>query len=349
LNRNTRTVEVGRLSSSGVQETPAEGSGPTAEGTTSGCSPGGLSRRAFLSGVAVALAGCASATATEAGILDTHTHFYDPTRPGGVDWPPANDPLLHRPILPAEFETLARPLGITGTVIVEASPRESDNDWVLDLFPRTPFLRGLVGHLKPGEPGFSGHLDRLKRRPAFRGIRTGGWDGPLDAAKPGFLHDCERLAEAGLVLEVLIGTDRLEQVDRIARQLPGLQIVLDHCANVRIDGQAPPTAWLAGMDRCAGHAAVHCKFSGLVEGSGRTDGTAPADPQFYAPVLDALWQRFGPRRLIFGSNWPVSARFAPLDRVVGIAREYLSHRDPVDARHCLRINAERIYRIPTKA
>jgi len=308
-----------------------------------------LSRRTFLAGIAVALAGCASTDRPEGGILDTHTHFYDPTRPGGVDWPPANDPLLYRPILPEEFEALARPLGITGTVIVEASPRESDNDWVLELFPKTSFLRGLVGHLKPGEPGFAGHLDRLRRRAAFRGIRTGGWDGPLDATKPGFLRDCERLAEAGLVLEVLIGTDRLEQVDRIARQMPGLRIVIDHCANLRIDGQAPPKAWLDGMDRCAGHASVHCKFSGLVEGSGRTDGTAPEDPQFYAPVLDALWQRYGSRRLIFGSNWPVSARFAPLDRVVRIAREYLAQRDPVDARHCLRTNAERIYQLSSPA
>lgn len=321
---------------------------PPTEGAD-GADATGISRRTFLSGVAVALAGCASADPTEVGILDSHTHFYDPTRPGGVDWPPPNDPLLHRPILPAEFERLARPLGITGTVIVEASPRESDNDWVLELFPHSRFLRGLVGHLKPGEPGFAHHLDRLRRNPAFRGIRTGGWDGPLDAARPGFLHDCERLADAGLMLEVLIGADRLDQVDRIARHLPALPIVIDHCANLRIDGQAPPRTWLEGMDRCAAHASVHCKFSGLVEGSGRTDGNAPADPRFYAPVLDALWERFGSHRLIFGSNWPVSARFAPLDRVVGIARESLAHRGPLAARRCLRTNAERIYHLPPPA
>lgn len=34
------------------------------------------------------------------GILDTHTHFYDPTRPQGVPWPDKNDKRLYRPVLP---------------------------------------------------------------------------------------------------------------------------------------------------------------------------------------------------------------------------------------------------------
>ena len=33
-------------------------------------------------------------------IIDTHVHFYDPTRPGGVPWPPKDDKVLYRPVLP---------------------------------------------------------------------------------------------------------------------------------------------------------------------------------------------------------------------------------------------------------
>eukprot|EP01052_Picozoa_sp_SAG31_P085288 SAG31_NODE_45747_length_257_cov_0.987342_1_plen_51_part_01 len=33
-------------------------------------------------------------------ILDTHVHFYDPSRPGGVPWPPAENKLLHRTVMP---------------------------------------------------------------------------------------------------------------------------------------------------------------------------------------------------------------------------------------------------------
>ena len=33
-------------------------------------------------------------------IIDTHTHFYDPTRPQGIPWPPKDNLLLYRTVLP---------------------------------------------------------------------------------------------------------------------------------------------------------------------------------------------------------------------------------------------------------
>jgi L-fuconolactonase len=35
-----------------------------------------------------------------------------------------------------------------------------------------------------------------------------------------------------------------------------------------------------------------------------------------------MWEMFGPKRLIYGSNWPVSERFAPLATVQGIVADY---------------------------
>jgi predicted TIM-barrel fold metal-dependent hydrolase len=60
----------------------------------------------------------------------------------------------------------------------------------------------------------------------------------------------------------------------------------------------------------------------LVEGTGRSDGSAPRDVEFYRPVLDAMREMFGPERLIYASNWPVSERFAALATVQGIVGEY---------------------------
>jgi L-fuconolactonase len=39
-------------------------------------------------------------------------------------------------------------------------------------------------------------------------------------------------------------------------------------------------------------------------------------------VLDAMREMFGPERLIYASNWPVSERFAPLATVQGIIADY---------------------------
>jgi hypothetical protein len=36
-------------------------------------------------------------------LIDTHTHFYDPSRPQGVPWPPRDDKLLYRTVLPKNY------------------------------------------------------------------------------------------------------------------------------------------------------------------------------------------------------------------------------------------------------
>ena len=66
-------------------------------------------------------------------LIDTHIHLYDTRREEGVPWPPKEDKVLYKPHLPSEFKKVSKPTGLTGVVIVEASHRLEDNQWVLDL------------------------------------------------------------------------------------------------------------------------------------------------------------------------------------------------------------------------
>ncbi len=290
-----------------------------------------ITRRAFAATLAVssaaAVSGCVSADTRPPGILDTHTHFYDPTRPQGVPWPPKNDPILHRPVYPDEFLRLARPHGVTGTIVVEASPWLEDNQWVLDLAKDHPCIRGVVGNLKPGRPEFAAGLKRFSHHPLFRGIRVGVWE-KAALTDSALLRDLRRLADSGLALDVLTGPDKLPDIARLADSIPTLRIIIDHCANVRVDGSAPPTSWLAGLRACAAHPNLFMKVSGLVEGTGRSDGTAPGDEAFYRPTLDAVWSAFGEDRALFGSNWPVSARFASYATVFHLVATHARRRGP---------------------
>lgn len=309
-----------------------------------------VSRREFLRNAAVATVtavGAAGSGCTlsggAAGIIDTHTHFYDPTRPQGVPWPPRDDALLYRPVLPAEYRRLAEPLGITGTLVVEASPWEEDNAWVLDQAARERFLVGLVGHLKPGTPGFAAQLDRFARNPLFRGIRTGGWEGGLRTGDPAWIADLQRLADRNLTLDLLVGPSQMPEAARLAAAVLRLRIVIDHCASVRMGPPPHDPAWVDGVVACHYRDNVFMKISGLVEGTGRSDGTAPRALDTYLPVLDTLWRVFGEDRLIFGSNWPVSARFASLETVVGIVDDYLRTKGHAARAKIFRRNASRVY------
>ncbi|MBS0202599.1 MAG: amidohydrolase family protein [Planctomycetes bacterium] len=306
-------------------------------------------RREFLAG-SLGLAAAASmwpfAAAAGPGypIVDTHTHFYDPQRPQGVPWPGKDDKSLYRQVLPEHFEAFAKPLGVTGTVIVEASPWVEDNQWVLDIADHDPFVLGLVGNLTPGKPEFAGHVKRFAANRRFRGIRVNS--GPLKTGldKAEFLADIKRLADADLELDINGGPELLPLVDQLATKLPDLRIVINHLANVKIDGPHLNAEWQAGMQAAARHKQVFLKVSALVESAARDGRTAPKDPQYYFPILESVWQTWGEDRLIYGSNWPVSDRAGDYATVLKIVSEFFQSKGRAATEKFFAKNAKAAYR-----
>jgi L-fuconolactonase len=76
--------------------------------------------------------------------------------------------------------------------------------------------------------------------------------------------------------------------------------VVDHLAKPRVrDNQIEP--WATNIRKLAERENVYCKLSGLVtEAEWRTW----SEPQLM-PYLETALEAFGPRRLMFGSDWPV--------------------------------------------
>ena len=79
-------------------------------------------------------------------ILDTHVHFYDVHRPGGVPWPPPENKLLYRTVQPEHLTELASSWGLDGCIAVECSHLVEDNAKLLQLAAANPtVVRGVVG------------------------------------------------------------------------------------------------------------------------------------------------------------------------------------------------------------
>ncbi|RKU11086.1 amidohydrolase [Candidatus Poribacteria bacterium] len=270
-------------------------------------------------------------------IIDTHTHFYDPTRSEGVPWPNPNDELLYRTVMPDDYKKLAVPEGVTGTVVVEASKWVEDNQWILDLASNEPFIVGFVGNLNPNDADFADNLNRFSANPLFRGIRLGG--GHLQSiGDKDFMKNIEKLAEKELTLDLLINPDALRNVPALVEHTccrqsgsAKMRVVINHIAGVRVDGNPPDAAWVSAIQEVARYPNVYCKVSGLAEHTGQTP--APEDVAYYTPTIDVLWKAFGEDRLIYGSNWPVSERFAQYKVVQKIVDDYFSPKgDEVKAK-----------------
>ncbi len=107
----------------------------------------------------------AEAIPTKIPVIDTHIHLFDPRRPGGVPWPEKTD-AIYKAALPDRYASIARPFGVVGAIVIEASPLASDNDWVLNVAAKYPIIVGMVGDLIPGTPDLSKGAGTPAREPS---------------------------------------------------------------------------------------------------------------------------------------------------------------------------------------
>ena len=316
----------------------------------------GLTRRAFVGSMGAVVVSAVSGCKDEAPkavpaedpkepltIIDTHTHFYDPSRTEGVPWPPKDNKVLYRTVRPSEFLTLTKPFGVAGTVVVEASPWLEDNQWVLDLMADNPFLLGLVGNLDPGKPAFKAHLTRFAKKKKFLGIRINRRELSKSIAESGFLDDLRRLADAGRQVDVVGGPHLLPDVVRLAQQVPKLRIVLDHLPFDFPGDEKKRQPLERAFDALENHSNVYAKVSHVIR---RVEGKAVTEMAAYRDKLDRIWRVFGNDRVIYGSNWPVSNLFAPYRDVITVVRDYVRQHQPQSEESYFRTNAQRAYRWP---
>jgi predicted TIM-barrel fold metal-dependent hydrolase len=281
-----------------------------------------VNRRTFLKTTAAAAAGSVAAAPMAIPIIDTHIHLFDPRRKEGVPWPPKDDEVLYKPALPERYRKIAVPLGVVGAIKVEASPWLEDNQWVLDTIEKDKLFVGMVGNIEPGKPDFKKSLERFHKNKLFLGIRCGNlWDrdlaGGLDRSE--YVGDLKLLAEAGLSMDTANQNEALIHATLRATDLvPNLRVVVDHLPQFAGSKDA---GYLRDLSELGKRPQVYAKVSEVLR---RVDGNVPLELSFYKERLDQMWEIFGEDKLVYGSDWPNSDKWAEYPKVLGVAREYLA-------------------------
>jgi L-fuconolactonase len=286
-----------------------------------------VNRREFLAGVAaVATVGAPALQAQQAPvpIIDTHIHLFDPTRPQGAPYsgPRGGGPPI--PSLPPRYRKLAEPLGIVGAIKVEASPWLEDNLWVLEVAQTDTMIVGVIGNLEPDKPEFAEYLDRYHKNPLFLGIRYGnlwGRDFTKQVENPAFISGMKLLAQAGLTLDTANPqVALLEGIVRLTDQVPNLRVVLDHLPSLD-PTQAERPAYDKVLAEIGKRPQIYVKLSGVIH---RINEQVSLDLNTYRDRLDSLIGVFGEDRIVFGSDFPNSDGVAPIDKIVGVVKQYFA-------------------------
>jgi len=281
-------------------------------------------------------------------MIDTHIHLYDTSREDGVPWPPEGDKVLYKPHLPAEFKAVSQKTGLTGVVIVEASDRLEDNQWVLDTVADDDYFVALVGNIDPYSEDFAKQLKRLKKDPRFVGVRARNGKGKkaIDYTDAQLLKSFRKLAKNDLSVDILCnggGVKAVKQIDQLARTIPELRIVVNHVIGYNIDGKVANAEWVTAVEKLAENKNVWCKISGLYQRS--IPQPAPHKLDHYRSVLDVLWKNLGEERLIYGSNWPCTKNSGDYDSYVRLVNEYFSAKGQEACERYFWKNANEVYRL----
>ena len=300
-----------------------------------------MQRRAFLAGAVAMATAPVFAQEPSIPIIDTHVHLFDPRRPQGVPYagPKGQPPQL---ALPETYRQQIPGTGITGAIVVEASPWIEDNLWILERAASDTLFVGVVGSLDPGKPEFGEYLNRFSKNPLWRGIRYARvWqmENGRQVLKPGMGEGLKLLAQAGQTLDMANPSFDLLRGALLAMDAaPDLHVVMDHMPSLD-PGPETRSLYDSLIAELAQRPNFAVKLSQVIHKNEKGDIiTAPRSR------LDRLMTAFGEDRVMFGGDWPNSVGTATIPQAVSLMRDYFAQRPRIQAEKYFWRNSQRIYR-----
>jgi L-fuconolactonase len=243
-------------------------------------------------------------------VIDTHHHFwkYSAEEYGWIDDSLAT---LRRDFLPADLHATITAAGVDAALSVQARQSLEETAWLLDMAEQHDFLAGVVGWVPLVDPGVGEILDRLVHRPKLKAVRHIVQGEPDDRflLRDDFNRGIREVTARGLVYDILIYERHLPVAIEFVDRHPNQRFVLDHVAKPRIrDGVIEP--WRANLRELARRENVVCKLSGVATEADFLN-LPPANRDQLRPYMNAALEAFGPRRIMFGSDWPVCLAAIP--------------------------------------
>ena len=271
-------------------------------------------------------------------MLDSHVHLWD-LAVREQAWIPAGSPIRRSFDVRDLRSTLAgTPVG--GVILVQVINDADETADFIACAKNADIVRGVVGWADLTSPDFAAALSALTATGFLLGIRHQALAeaDPADWLRsPRVGRSLTILDAAGLPFDLMIRPAHFQAAREAARDHPSLQFVLDHLGKPSIAaGELEP--WASGLRALAAEPNIAGKLSGL-QTIASPEWTYPE----LAPYIDIALEAFGPSRLIFGSDWPVSSQAAPYSRVCEVALAACSALSGQERAAVIAGNARAIY------
>jgi L-fuconolactonase len=225
---------------------------------------------------------------------------------------------ISRTFTMADMDPVLEESSIDFTVIVQTVAVMEETPEFLTIAHEHPKVAAVVGWLDMEADDITAALESHLAHPAaerlvsIRDLAQYQED-PRWLVRPNVVNNIRRLGDRGLSYDLLTLPPQLAAAAEVVAMCPETQFVLDHISKPYIAaGDIDP--WAQDMKALGSLPNVVVKVSGMVTEATWDDWT----PETFRPYVDVVTDAFGPHRMMFGSDWPVSLLGGPYSDIVGI-------------------------------
>ena len=272
--------------------------------------------------------------------IDCHQHFWK-YNSDDYPWISEAHEVLKRDFLPEHLSPLLKAANLNGCVAVQAMQQLSETDFLLQLAENNPSIVGVVGWVPFCDANVEAHIARYAENSKTVGFRHIIQDEPDDQfmLRSDFNEGIRLLTRYSLCYDLLIFERHLPQSREFVDKHPSLSIIVDHVAKPSIRKNEFDHTWANNIRQLAKRDQVSCKLSGLVTEVRDADW----DAELLQPYFDTVLEAFGPKRLLFGSDWPVCLLRSEYETWLRVVSELIAPLSVSEQEAIMGGNAARIY------
>lgn len=273
-------------------------------------------------------------------IIDSHQHFWN-YQPQRDTWISEDMSSIRRDFLPDDLLPLLQKNKIEGCVAVQADQSEKETDFLIKCAVNNSFVKGIVGWTDLQSPGVQARLEYYYQFHEVKGFRHIVQTEPDDfLLQENFCTGVGLLEQYNFTYDILIYHHQLPIALRFVKRFPNQSFVIDHLAKPAIRHQQLKP-WKLQLQQIAMHENVCCKFSGLVTEADWKNWKVSD----FKPYLETALEAFGPKRVMYGSDWPVCLVAGGYEDQLHITRQFIETLSPSEKKAIMGENATRFYHL----
>lgn len=272
--------------------------------------------------------------------IDAHQHFWQYDREKHA-WIDEEMKVIRKNFPPNDLFPLLQEAQIDGTVAVQADETWRETEYLLDLASQYPWIKAVVGWVDLANPKLADYLDIASESPKLKGFREVLQSkNPDHMLRPEFIKGIHQLGKRGYTYDILIFPTHLDASLKLVSKCPDQPFVLDHLAKPNIKS-GEWKEWRKKLALLAERELVYCKLSGMITEADLKKWTY----EDILPFMEIALELFGPKRLMYGSDWPVCLVAGEYERVWEAINRFSNSLSAGEKQEILGETAEDFYRI----